>query len=178
MRPRQHHYRLGPLSQQLTVATSGCRHGDTVPFVPDRPEREALVLRFPPGGPDDVKRIRKEAKWAHRRHQAEGRPVTPWYRLSLWADSPRPAETVRELQLRLVRAAGLNGINLANMRNNVFWWSTAGELYDRGFLLKKDGYLDEPEEHWSVDLGDEPPSVDVVMSFVSAFTGPERTAAT
>lgn len=68
--------------------------------------------------------------------------------------------------------------HLSDMRNAHFWWSTAGDLYDRGFLLKKDGYADEPEEHWSVDLGAEPPSVDLVETFVSAFAGPERTDVT
>ena len=136
------------------------------------PPREALVLRFPPGGPDDVQRIRKEAKWTHRKHQVEGQP---WYRLSLWVDVPRDSETQDQLKLRLVHAAGLNGIDLAAVRNSVFWWSTAGDLYDRGFLLKKDGDDDEAQEHWSVDLGGEPPSVERVEGFVSAFTGPERT---
>ncbi len=139
------------------------------------PSRTALALRFPPGGPEDVKRIRKEAKWAHRKHQREGEQEEPWYRLSVWVDVQREGESRQDTMLRLVHAAGLNGINLTDIRNQLFWWSTAGDLYDRGFLLKKDGYADEPQEHWSVDLGSEPPSVVLVESFVGAFIGPERT---
>lgn len=105
--------------------------------MPDAPARDAIVLRFPPGGPEHVKRIRNEAKWTHRKHQVAGQAEEPWYRLSLWVDSAREDESQHELRLRL-----------------------------------------EPEEHWSVDLGPEPPSVDVVRNFVNAFVGPEGTETT
>lgn len=105
--------------------------------MPDAPARDAVVLRFPPGGPEDVKRIRKEARWTHRKHQVEGQPEEPWYRLSLWVDSAREGESRHELTLRLVRSAGLNGINLSDMRNVHFWWSTAGDLYDRGSCSRR-----------------------------------------
>ncbi len=138
-----------------------------------QPVHDAVVLRFPPGGPDEVKRIRDEAKWVHRRRQrtAQG----PWYRLSVWADCQRINESRDELMLRLIHAAGLGGIRLEDARNSQFWWSTVGELVSRGFLLKKDGYADEPYEHWSVDLGEQPPSVELVSTFVAAFRGPMST---
>lgn len=133
------------------------------------------MLRFPPGGPEEIKRIRDEAKWTHRKRPTSEQSGT-WYRLSTWVDVPAEGESTESLKLRLIHSAGLNGIRLADVRNAHFWWARAGDLYDRGFLLKKDGVEDEAREHWSVDLGSEPPSVDTVKRFVAAFTGPERTA--
>ena len=131
------------------------------------------MLRFPPGGPDHVKKIRDEAKWTNRRCGPE--KGQPWYRLSTWGDVPRNGETLAQLMQRLVHAAGMNNVKIDEDRNSVFWWSTAGELYDRGFTLKKDNDPDEAEEHFSVDLGGDVPSRERVEQFVQAFRGPVPT---
>jgi hypothetical protein len=130
-------------------------------------------MRFPPGGEDEVAKIMKEAKYVHRHHQRE--VEEPWYRLSVWIGSPREGETEREVLQRLVVAAGLGGLRVDEERNRVLWRSTVGELLDQGFTFKKDGYPDEPDEHYSVDLGPAGPTREVVERFVKAFRGPVET---
>jgi hypothetical protein len=137
------------------------------------PPPEALVLRFPPGGPDEVSKIRKEAKYVHRHHQQ--RRAEAWYRLSVWADRPRPGETREQTMTRLIHAAGLANVRVDDAQNSVFWWTTVGELTSRGFVLRKDGDPDERPEHYSVDLGPDEPSREVIELFVGAFKGPEQT---
>lgn len=138
----------------------------------DTPARDALVLRFPPGGPDQVTKMRQEAKYAHRHHQKIR--AEPWYRLSVWVDSPRPGETQLRLMQRLVRAAGLGRIRIDDERNSVFWWAVAADIYEAGFEFKKDGDPGEAPEHYSVDLGHEP-TRETVERFANAFRGPEHT---
>jgi hypothetical protein len=121
--------------------------------MPDPPPRDALVLRFPPGGLGDERNIRKEAKWADRAHRKEFPDSGPRFRLSVWTDFAREGETDAQLKQRLLDAAGTDGIRIDDDRNSVLWWSTAGALYDAGFTLVKDAYPEEPSEHWSVDLG-------------------------
>lgn len=133
-------------------------------------------MRFPPGGLDQVAKVRKEAKYVHRHHQSAR--VEPWYRLSVWADVAGPEESDDDLRLRLVHAAGLAGIDLDDLRNAAFWWTTASHLYERGFALKKDEDPDEPREHYSVDLGRDEPTRELVEAFVRLFTGPEETRRT
>jgi hypothetical protein len=138
----------------------------------DQPPPEALVLRFPPGGQDQINKIRQEAKYVHRHHQ--GQAQEPWYRLSIWADVARGGETHLELMQRLVKVAGMGRIQLDAERNSLFWWTEAGRLYDAGFTIRKDMDPGEPPEHYSVDLGDNPDR-QVVERFAAAFRGPERT---
>jgi hypothetical protein len=140
--------------------------------VPGRPPPDALVLRFPPGGPDQVKKIINEARYTHRHHQ--DRRAEPWYRLSIWADVPKPGEKDEDVLLRLVHAARLGRIKIEDVRNGRFWWTTANRLYQLGFDILKDGEDGEPAEHYSVDLGHEA-SRETVGRFVSAFRGPEQT---
>jgi hypothetical protein len=141
-------------------------------LVSESPPREALVLRFPPGGKDEVKKIQDEAKYVNRHHQKVR--AEPWFRLSIWADVPREGETAADLMTRLVGAAGMGRIRIADERNAAFWWTTAASLYDAGFEIRKDGRDGEPEEHYSVVLGTEA-SREVVGRFVQAFLGPEQT---
>jgi hypothetical protein len=145
----------------------------TVCGVPATPEPDALVLRFPPGGADEVQKIRKEAKYVHRHHQSK--KVEPWYRLSVWADVSRPSESTLELKGRLVKAAGLAGIRLDDERNDRFWWTTAARIYEAGFTFRKDEEPGEPQEHYSVDLGSEEPTRETIEVFVRAFQGQEET---
>lgn len=142
--------------------------------MPEHPPREALVLRFPPGGPDHVKKLRQEAKYVHRHHAKRVGKTEPWYRLSVWADVAAPDEPRTELMQRLVRAAGLGRVQVDDERNSVFWWAEAGDIYDAGFTFKKDEEPGEPPEHYSVDLGDEPSREDVER-FANTFHGPEKT---
>lgn len=132
----------------------------------DRPDPRAIVLRFPPG-PDSVVKILKEAKYNHRHHQRTR--AESWYRLSVWCDLPRPGESVEDVLLRLVHDAGLGQIRLEDVRNSFFWWTSASTLYEAGFDLVKDGEDDEPQNHYSVDLGLEP-SREVVERFVTTFS--------
>lgn len=130
------------------------------------------MLRFPPGGQDDVTRIMKEAKYAHRHHQNVA--AEPWYRLSIWADTPLPDEPLAHTLTRLIEAAGLGQIRIADDRNSRFWWTTAQALYEAGFTILKDFEDSEPAEHYSVVLGEEI-AKSIVESFVDVFRGPEQT---
>lgn len=122
---------------------------------------EALVIRF---RPTDPQKVLESAAKEHR--------LTGHYRLSVFADSPRPGETEAQLRLRLVQAAGLSGIDLNNQRK-YFVCTQAKELLDSPFTFWKDGDDDEKDEHYSVDLGDEP-TVDDVKRFLAAFPGEQR----
>lgn len=53
------------------------------------------------------------------------------------------------------------------------WCTTAQKLLDLGFSFEKDGYDGEPNEHYSVILGD-PPTLEDAERFVSAFTKERR----
>lgn len=128
----------------------------------DQPAWGAIVLRFPPGGADQLKAIVKEAKYTSR-HFGQG------YRLSVWASEPKPGETMEETLVRLVRAAGLGDLKVGDERNSRLWWAHASTLYDAGFGIGKDRYPGEPPEHYSVLLGDEATRA-VVEKFVQCFT--------
>lgn len=130
------------------------------------------MLRFPPGGPDQVKKIMQEAKYAHRHHQDFR--AEPWFRLSIWADVPRVGEAVEETVLRLLRAASLGSIRIGDVRNDRFWWTTADRLYQAGFEILKDFEDGERAEHYSVNLGYEA-SREVVGRFVETFGSAEVT---
>lgn len=116
--------------------------------------------------------MRQEARYVHRHHQRQ--TVKPWYRLSVWTDVARHDETRLDLMQRLVHAAGLGRIRLDDERNSVFWWAEAGDIYDAGFTFAKDIKHDEPYEHYSVDLGEDP-TTEVVAKFAGLFVGPEAT---
>ncbi len=113
----------------------GSAIGNLRPVPPPPPE--ALVLRFPPGGADEITKVRKEAKWANRAHQKAG-GVGTWYRLSVWVDAPLPGESEDDLKLRLIRAAGLAGLRIEDVRNSVFWTTKVRELQARAFVFRKD----------------------------------------
>ena len=119
--------------------------------------------------------MRQEAKYVHRHHQKNRVTPEPWYRLSVWADSPGAEESRLLLMQRLVRAAGLGRIRIEDERNSLFWWASAADIYDAGFQFVKDGDSDEPPEHYSVDLGPAEPTREVVQRFADTFRGPEQT---
>ena len=134
---------------------------------------DGIVIRFPPGGPDDVQQVRKEAKYANR-HRPEGK-VGSWFRLSVWLDSPRQGEQRDDVIARLVSIAGMHGIETESDRNAVVWTSTVRKIQDGQFTLRKDETPGEPREHWSVDLGPDPPDTGAVQRFVALFEGPAAT---
>lgn len=113
-----------------------------------------------------------EAKYTHRHHQRVR--AEPWYRLSVWADTPLPGEATDETLLRLIHAAGLGRIRLEDVRNERFWWTSAQAIYDAGFDMLKDNDTDERPEHYSVTLGDEL-SRSSVEDFVAVFGHPVGT---
>lgn len=119
-----------------------------------------------------MQKIIKEAKWVHRGHQVV--KVEPWYRLSIWADVPRPGETRDQTLLRLIHAAKVGRIKVEDVRNDRFWSCTAQTLYQAGFEILKDGEPDEPPEHYSVVLGHEA-TREIVGRFVAAFGRAEQT---
>jgi len=116
--------------------------------------------------------MRKEAKYVHRHHQKIAEE--PWYRLSAWTDVKRRGESDVEALQRLVIAAGLGSIRLDEVRNSVVWWTTAAQIYDAGFSLVKDGEPDEPKEHYSIDLGNDP-GREIVDVLAGLFKGPRPT---
>ena len=117
-------------------------------------------------------KMRQEAKYIHRHHQQVA--AGPWYRLSVWADTARPDEPKLDLMRRLVRAAGLNRVRIDEERNSAVWFTEAGRIYDAGFTLVKDGEVGEADEHYSVDLGNQPERADVER-LAAVFEGPQPT---
>ncbi len=131
--------------------------------VPGRPvdvPADALVIRFRPTDPDQV----------FRRAELEFRRIGR-YRLSVFAGVKAPGESDDDLKRRLVRAAGLSGINLDNQRK--MFAARAEDLSGRGLVFYKDEDDDELDEHYSVDLGLESPR-DIADRFLEAFGPGER----
>lgn len=122
----------------------------------------ALVVRFRPISPPDVLR------WAGKEHSLSGR-----FGLSVFADVKRGDETDDDLKRRLVNVAGMGGINLESNRK-FYVCTAAAELLQRGFVFYKNEYEDEPQEHYSVDLGPGP-TVEDVERFLESFPVTERT---
>jgi hypothetical protein len=131
------------------------------PGEPVEVPEDALVIRFRPAAPEDVLR------WAEKEHRRIGR-----HRLSVFADVARGTETEDELRRRLLRASELS-INPAK-NSKYFVCARAADLRDRGFTFWKDGDDDEePDEHYSVDLGTDATLEDVVR-FLGAFGPGEK----
>lgn len=105
---------------------------------------DAVVIRFKPIAPE---RVLAQAELEHTRI---GR-----YWVSVFASARRRGESDEDVQLRLLRAAELDGISRDNWRR-YFVCARAEQLVDRGFTFCK--YDDEPElaEHYSVELGERP----------------------
>jgi hypothetical protein len=118
--------------------------------------RDAVVIRFWPVNPETV------WKKARQEYKATGR-----YRLSVFADAARTSETQQDVIYRLLKASEV-GINPA--KNKKFTLCTsAAELLDLGFTFGKEGDDDnDPDEHYSVDLGSDATPEDVVR-FLGAF---------
>ncbi|BBZ38738.1 hypothetical protein MCNS_18010 [Mycobacterium conspicuum] len=91
---------------------------------------------------------------------------------SVWADRPRPGETREDVIRRLLEATELHGLDPA--RNPHLWSCTSAQkLLDEGFSFEKDEYEGEPDEHYSVVLGD-PPTLEDTTRFAEAFTKERR----
>ena len=147
-------------------ATCACRPAlDGLTELPS----DAMVVRFRPTAAEDVLR------WAGKSHRAMFDPARverTFYRISVFADVKRPGEDDEALLQRLIRAAGLDGLNLG--KNKHCWIARSGDLQGLDVPFCKDGYEGEPEEHYSLDLGSHP-TVGDVERVLSVFVGPERT---
>jgi hypothetical protein len=117
---------------------------------------DAVVIRFRPTAPDSV--LANAAKEARR---------TGAYRLSVFADKPRPGESQEDVIHRLLAASELAGIP-ADSNPKYYVCTQAAELISRNLTLWKDEDDDEVAEHYSVDLGDDP-SVADAERFLDAF---------
>lgn len=126
-------------------------------FVP----RDALVIRFRPTDPERV------LGWAVKTYRRTG-----YYRLSVFADAAQSGEDPHSLRSRLLAAAEADGID-PNRNKRYYVCAAASLLYDNGFHFFKDGLSNEPAEHYSVDLGNEP-SLRDVERFLEAFTSAEE----
>lgn len=90
----------------------------------------------------------------------------------MWADHARDNETRETLIARLLDVTEINGFDAK--RNKKYWWcSSAAELIALGFSFIKDEYPGEPEEHYSVVLG-QSPTMDDAQRFVDAFRMEKR----
>jgi hypothetical protein len=118
--------------------------------------QDALVVRFRPTEPTSV------LQWAAKEHRRTGH-----YRVSVFASAPQAGETQEATEARLIRAAGLAGIDPAR-QPKYFVCTQAGRLLDQGFTFWKDEEPGELEEHYSVDLGEQPTVADV-MRFLGLF---------
>jgi hypothetical protein len=118
--------------------------------------RDAVVIRFWPVDPDKV------WKKATMENQRIGH-----HRLSVFADTRRAHETDQDVIYRLLKSSEV-GINPASNKKFTVCTSAA-ELLDLGFTFWKDGDDDnEPDEHYSVDLGAVATREDAVR-FLGAF---------
>ncbi|KAB1110782.1 MULTISPECIES: hypothetical protein [Micromonospora] len=118
------------------------------------------MVRFKPVLPEAVQ---KRALMEVRRSGVPG--------LSVFADVPRPGEEVIDVHKRLIKVAGMDGIDLE--RNKSYYHCIAGAILDAGFRFVKDGNDDEVNEHYSVDIGTT--DLDSVHRFLEVFIGPEAT---
>lgn len=129
--------------------------GDTIGDYVDLP-RSAVVVRFRPTLPEAVL---ASAEKEHRR--TGGR-----YGVSVFADVALEGESWEDVVGRLLASAGLMLDPAKN--KNVYVCVNAGEILDLNFRFYKDDDIDEPHEHYSVDLGPEPTVIDAER-FVAAF---------
>jgi len=128
------------------------------------PPRQAVVIRFTPVKAESIlERAKKDA----RRPEGKGHHTA-----SVWADVEHTDETRDDLIHRLLELTELHG--LITEKNPRYWVCTsAGELYDLNFKFEKDGYPGEPDEHYSVVLGN-PPDLADAERFLSVFRKEER----
>lgn len=124
--------------------------------------RDAVVIRFRPVDPSAV------IQWAAKEHRRSGR-----YQLSVFAAAPAQGESRQAVEARLVRAAGLAGVDLT--RQSKYFVCTAGVLLDSGFTFWKDDEPGEAAEHYSVDLG-EHLTLGAVIRFLGQFGVARRLA--
>lgn len=104
----------------------------------------AIVVRFTPITPEGLVRS------ANRAFQESGH-----YRVSVFADTPRPEEDLVDVLRRLFAAADLSQID-PERNDRFFLCARSGDITQLGFTFVKDGYDGEVPEHWSVDLGSAP----------------------
>ena len=132
--------------------------------MPNAPSPDAVVLRF---SPMSANGILHRATLDARRSDGKGH-----FTASVWSDHAHADETIDDVITRLLRATELHG--LIAHRNPHYWWcTTAHTLLDRGFEFEKDEYDGEPDEHYSVILGD-PPTLEDTERFVTAFIKERR----
>lgn len=132
--------------------------------MPSEPDPNALVLRF---RPMSAERLVARAAQDARRSDGKGHHTA-----SVWVAAQRPGEDRSDVVLRLLALTELYGVN--PQTNPDFWFcSTASQITELGFRFEKDEYTGEPEEHYSVVLGD-PPTEEDAQRFVSAFTKERR----
>jgi len=125
------------------------------------PDPNAMVLRFRPTQPEAVltsaqKEFRNSGRWL----------------VSVWVDAAREGEAEADVILRLLAASEIGGMEAAN-NPRYYVCASAQELIDRGFAFVKDGYDEEPELHFSVDMGPDP-DIETVERFLEPFTAARR----
>lgn len=120
---------------------------------------DAIVVRFRPTAPDSV------LAWAGKEFRRTGH-----HRLSVFAATKRDDEDDDAVIQRLLGVSQLAGVDPS--RNKRFYVCTAAaKLKKLNFAFYKDEDDDEPEEHYSVDLGQDP-TVDDVVRFLRPFGPP------
>jgi len=122
---------------------------------------DALVVRFRPFEPNSV--LASAAKEYRRAGH---------FRLSVFADTAEADEDIEAVVKRLLHVAELDGIAGATNPKYTLC-AAAGKLLDRGFVFHKydeddPDPGDEVDEHYSVDLGEEPTLGDVAR-FLEPF---------
>jgi hypothetical protein len=143
---------------QLRGAPRGC---STVARVEVIVPADAFVIRFRPFEPG---RVLASAEKEYRR--------AGHYRLSVFADTAEPDERAEAVVKRLLQVAELDGIPTATNPKYTLC-TAAGKLLDRGFVFHKydeddPDPVDELDEHYSIDLGEEPTLGDVAR-FLEPF---------
>ncbi len=118
---------------------------------------DAVVVRFRPTDPEKV------LEWARKEFRRTGH-----YRLSVFADARRGDEDEAAVIRRLLAVSELVGLDPS--RNPRYYVCAASDLQALNFAFYKDEDDDEPEQHYSVDLGNDP-TADVVR-FLGAFGPP------
>jgi hypothetical protein len=119
---------------------------------------DAVVVRFRPTDPEKV------LEWARKEFRRTGH-----YRLSVFADARRGDEDDAAVIQRLLEVSELVGLDAS--RNPRYYVCATSDLQALNFAFYKDEDDDEPEEHYSVDLGEDP-TVEDVVRFLGPFGPP------
>lgn len=120
-------------------------------------DENAVVIRFRP----------TQAEAVLRSAQKEFRRVGH-YGCSVYAGVPRDGESQEDVVRRVLQSADLAGMTVRSGNKKAFVCARASRIEEQGFAFLKDGDDDELDDHYCVNLGNEPDEADA-QRFVDQF---------